>query len=256
MNRLKNKNVLITGGTSGFGFAIADLFLLEGANVVITARRKEKGTNAENKLRSNTKGNIKYIQCDIINENEVKKLINKITFDYKKIDVLINNAGSMTLEEFENISEETWDRIMNVNLKGCFLITKHMVPFMIKNKKGSIINISSILGLVGKGYNPLYSASKGGVTLLSKSLALRYAKYNIKVNCICPGTIITELNRDRIDKSKDPKKALNDIIAEYPMGCLGEPIDVAYAALYLASDESKWVTGISLPVDGGYTAGK
>jgi NAD(P)-dependent dehydrogenase (short-subunit alcohol dehydrogenase family) len=160
------------------------------------------------------------------------------------------------LQEFENTSEEEWDQTMAVNLKGCFLVIKHAVPFMIKDKKGSIINMSSVVGLVGKGYNPVYSASKGGVTLLTRSLALRYAKYNVRVNCICPGTIITDLNRDRIEKSSDPAKTLRDMTSEYPLGRLGTPIDIANAAIYLASDESQWVTGIALSVDGGYTAGR
>jgi NAD(P)-dependent dehydrogenase (short-subunit alcohol dehydrogenase family) len=256
MNRLQGKIALITGGSTGFGYAMAELFSREGADVVIAARGKEKGIRACQRIKELTGGKVKFIQCDVTKENEVSDLMNTIIAEYKRIDILVNSTGILILQEFENTSEEEWDQTMAVNLKGCFLVIKHAVPFMIKDKKGSIINMSSVVGLVGKGYNPVYSASKGGVTLLTRSLALRYAKYNVRVNCICPGTIITDLNRDRIEKSSDPAKTLRDMISEYPLGRLGTPIDIANAAIYLASDESQWVTGIALSVDGGYTAGR
>jgi len=256
MNRLQGKIALITGGSTGFGYAMAELFSREGADVVIAARGKEKGIRACQRIKELTGGNVKFIQCDVTKENEVSDLMNTIIAEYKRIDILVNSTGILILQEFENTSEEEWDQTMAVNLKGCFLVIKHAVPFMIKDKKGSIINMSSVVGLVGKGYNPVYSASKGGVTLLTRSLALRYAKYNVRVNCICPGTIITDLNRDRIEKSSDPAKTLRDMTSEYPLGRLGTPIDIANAAIYLASDESQWVTGIALSVDGGYTAGR
>ena len=119
-----------------------------------------------------------------------------------------------------------------------------------------MVNISSHISLIGKGDVPVYSASKGGVTALTRSLALRYAKYNIRVNCICPGTILTDLNRHVFEEAPDPEKKLRDVIATYPLGRLGTPMDVAYAAVYLGSDESSWVTGVALPLEGGYTAGK
>jgi NAD(P)-dependent dehydrogenase (short-subunit alcohol dehydrogenase family) len=256
MNRLQNKIALITGGSTGFGYAIAELFSREGASVIIAARREERGMDAIKRIKEQTGSLAKFFKCNVTKENEVHDLVNEIILEHKKIDVLVNNAGCFVWKEFENTSEEEWNQMMDVNLKGCFLTIKNTAPLMIKASGGSIINISSIVGLVGKGYIPMYSASKGGVTLLTRSLALRYAKYNIRVNCICPGTIITDLNKDRIEKADDPGKALRDIISEYPLGRLGTPLDVAYAALYLASEESQWVTGVALPVDGGYTAGK
>jgi NAD(P)-dependent dehydrogenase (short-subunit alcohol dehydrogenase family) len=256
MNRLKDKIVLITGGSTGFGYAMAELFSQEGAEVAITARREERGIRAIEEIRQRTGKEAKFFQCDVTKENEVKHLVSDVMHTFGTVDILVNNAGYMAWKEFEEATGEEWDQIMETNLKGCFYCIKHTVPFMIKQKKGNIINMSSVVGLVGKGYNPIYSASKGGITLLTRSLALRYAKFNIRVNCICPGTIITDLNRDRIEKAPDPNKALQDILSEYPLGRLGTPMDVAYAALYLASDESQWVTGIGLPVDGGFTAGK
>lgn len=256
MNRLKNMIALITGGTTGFGYAIAELFSQEGAEIAITARNEERGVHAIEEIRRQTRREAKFFQCDVTKENEVKRLVSGVTNAFGTVDILVNNAGYMIWKDFEETTEEEWNQIMDTNLKGSFYCIKHTVPFMIKQRKGAIINMSSVVGLVGKGYNPIYSASKGGITLLTRSLALRYAKFNIRVNCICPGTIITDLNRDRIEKAPDPDKALKNILLEYPLGRLGTPMDVAYAALYLASDEAQWVTGIGLPVDGGFTAGK
>jgi len=256
MNRLEGKVALITGGSTGFGYAMAELFSREGAKIVIAARGKEKGMKAMDKIKGLTGGDVQFFPCDVTNEDGVRDLVNKTIAAHKRIDILVNNAGFFAWKDFENITGEEWDQIMDANLKGCFYCIKHTVPFMIKDEGGSIINISSVVGLIGKGYAPVYCASKGGVTLFTRSLALRYGKFNIRVNCICPGTIITDLNRDRFDKAPDPDEALRDVVSEYPMGCLGTPLDVAYAALYLASDESQWVTGVALPVDGGFTAGK
>lgn len=256
MNRLQGKVAVVTGGTSGFGFSIAQLFVQEGAKVVVAARKEEKGEQAVKKMKELTGVDIKFFPCDVSIENEVKDLVDKTIDLYKKIDIWVNNAGILTRKDFEETTEKEWDEIMDVNLKGIFFCCKHTIPFMIKNRKGSIINISSHVSLIGKSDVPLYSASKGGVTSLTRSLAMRYAKNNIRVNCICPGWIITDINRDVIEKAADPDKKLQEIVAKYPLGRLGAPVDVAYAAVYFASDESQWVTGVALPVDGGYIAGK
>jgi NAD(P)-dependent dehydrogenase (short-subunit alcohol dehydrogenase family) len=250
MNRLQGKVALITGGTTGFGFAIAELFAREGANVVIAARRKEKGDQALRKIKELTGADAAFFPCDVTKEREVEDLVRKTIDAYRSIEILVNNAGVMPRAEFEKTTEEQWDLMMNTNLKGYFFCCKHAAPRMIKGGRGSIINMSSNVGLIGKGAVPIYSATKGGVTLLTRSLALRYGKYNIRVNCICPGTIVTDLNRDFVEKN------VEKVVAAYPLNRLGTPLDVAYAAVYLASDESQWVTGAALPVDGGYTAGR
>lgn len=256
MNRLQGKVAVVTGGTSGFGFSTAELFAREGANVVIAARRKERGISAIKKLKEVTGTEVRFFDCDVSKESEVKDLVHETIDNYKGIEILVNNAGIYVRKDFETTTEEEWNQVMDINLKGSFYCCKYAIPFMIKNGGGSIINVSSSVGLVGKGDVPVYSASKGGLVLLTRSLALRYGKYNIRANCICPGTIITDLNRDLIENVTDPDKKLREVISVYPLGRLGTPMDVAYAALYLASEESQWVTGIALSVDGGYTAGR
>jgi NAD(P)-dependent dehydrogenase (short-subunit alcohol dehydrogenase family) len=256
MNRMETKRVLIIGGSTGFGYAIAELFVREKAEVAIAARNRTKGRDAVQQIKENTGKEIKFIACDITKENEVVDMLAIFIKEFGKIDVLINNAGFLDWKEFEETTGDEWDKSIDTNLKGYFYSIKNAVPYMIKQHGGVIINMSSVVGLVGKGYNPIYSTSKGGVTLMTRSLALRYAKYNIRVNCICPGTIITDLNRRRIEDAPNPDEAMKNIISEYPLGRLGKAQDIAYAALYLASDESQWVTGIALPIDGGYTAGR
>jgi len=255
MDRLKGKVAVITGGTSGFGYAMAELFVREGADVVITGRKKEKGDNAVKKIEDLARRKVVFLQCDVSKEPEVKDTIQKAYEIFKKIDILVNNAGNVHRADFEEMTEEEYNQMMDTNLKGSFFCFKHVFPFMVKNGMGSIICISSNTGVVGRGDVPIYSASKGGLILMSKSLALRWAKNNIRVNCICPSFIITDLNRHVIEKAPDPAKKLKELESTHPLGRLGTPMDVAYAAVYLASNESQWVTGIILPVDGGYTAG-
>jgi NAD(P)-dependent dehydrogenase (short-subunit alcohol dehydrogenase family) len=256
IRRLENKAAVITGGASGFGYATAERFALEGASVVIAGRNREKGNAAAEGIRESTGEDVRFIACDVTDENAVKDLARAATGFFGKIDILVNNAGVLLRKPFEETTEEEWDVLMGTNLKGVFLCCKHLIPPMIKEEKGSVINVSSHISLVGKGDSPVYSASKGAVTALTRSLALRYAKFQVRVNCICPGTILTDLNRHVFETAPDPEKKMRDVVATYPMGRLGRPIDVAYAAVYLGSDESSWVTGIALPLEGGYTAGK
>jgi NAD(P)-dependent dehydrogenase (short-subunit alcohol dehydrogenase family) len=256
LNRLQDKTAVVVGGASGIGLATAELFAREGAQVVIASRKAEKGDLATRQIKERTGRNVTFLSCDVTKENEVKELVRKGLDLYKKIDVWVNSAGILTRKNFEELTEEEWDDIMNTNLKGVFFCCKHVLPSMMKVGKGSVVNISSFLSLIGKSDTSLYTASKGGVTALSRSLALRYARYNVRINCICPGWTVTDMNRDTIEKAPDPARKLKELEATYPLGRLGQPGDVAYAALYLASDESQWITGIALPVDGGYTAGK
>ena len=256
MNRLQDKMAVITGGTSGFGLATAELFAREGATVVIAGRRREKGAEAVEKIRKATGKDVTFIPCDVVKEGDVKNLAEKVMELHKRIDILVNSAGMLIRKNFEDTNEQEWDEVMDTNVKGPFFCCKHFMPLMARNGKGSVINISSHVSLIGKGDVPVYSASKGGVTALTRSLALRYAKQNIRVNAICPGTILTELNRSVFETAPDPQQKLRDVIATYPLGRLGTPMDVAYAAAYLGSDESTWVTGVALPLEGGYTAGK
>jgi NAD(P)-dependent dehydrogenase (short-subunit alcohol dehydrogenase family) len=255
MKRLQGVVAVITGGTSGFGFSTAELFAREGASVVIAARRKEKGVETHRKIKELTGVETTFISCDVSKETDVESLVRETLHTHKTIDVLVNNAGTVARTDFLEATEQEWYRIMDINLKGVFLCCKHVIPVMLESGKGSIVNVSSNIGLVGRGDVPIYAASKGGVTILTQSLALRYAKNNIRVNCVCPGLVITDLNRDVVEKASDPVQKMKDLESMHPMNRLGTTMDVAYAALYLASGESQWVTGIALPVDGGYVAG-
>ncbi len=256
MNRLQDKVAVIAGGTSGFGIATAELFVREGAVVVIAGRNREKGAAACEQIRKRTEMDVRFIRCDVTQETDVKDLADAVMQSNRKIDILVNSAGMLIRKSFEETTENEWDGVMAANLKGPFFCCKHMIPPMIEEKRGSVVNISSHVSLIGKGDVPVYSASKGGLTALTRSLALRYARYNIRVNCICPGTILTELNRNVFESAPDPEQKMREVIGTYPLGRLGTPIDVAYAAVYLGSDESSWVTGVALPLEGGYTAGK
>jgi NAD(P)-dependent dehydrogenase (short-subunit alcohol dehydrogenase family) len=256
MNRVTNKTAVITGGASGIGFAIAELFSREGAQVVMASRAVEKGRLAALRIRETTGIEPRFIPCDVTREQDVKSLVDGVVGLYGRIDIWVNSAGILTRKNFEEATEAEWDQVMHTNLKGVFFCCKHAIPPMLKAGKGSVVNIASFLSLIGKSDASVYTASKGGVAALSRSLALRYAKDNVRVNCICPGWTVTDMNRDSIEKAPDPAKKLKELEATYPLGRLGRPQDVAYAALYVASDEAQWMTGVALPVDGGYTAGK
>jgi NAD(P)-dependent dehydrogenase (short-subunit alcohol dehydrogenase family) len=256
MNRLNGKTALITGGGSGLGLAIAAMFAAEGAEVVIAGRRAPTGSDAAREIAGRTGRKVEFFRCDITRESEVVSLAEQAVAALQRIDVLVNNAGIYIRKNFEETTEEEWNRVMDTNLKGVFFCCRNVVPHMIRNGKGSIINISSSVGLIGKSDVPVYSASKGGLNLLTRSLALRYGKYNIRCNSICPGTIPTDLNREFLTQGPDPEARLRIIASQYALGRLGSTTDVAYAAVFLASDESQWITGITLPVDGGYTAGR
>lgn len=238
------------------GLAIAELFAAEGAEIVITGRRAEKGSDAVRQIAEKTGRRVDFFPCDVTREGEVLRLVDRAVERLQRLDVLVNNAGIYIRKDFEATTEQEWDRIMNTNLRGAFFCCKHVVPHVMRNRRGSIINISSSVGLIGKSDVPIYSVSKGGLNLLTRSLALRYGKYNIRCNSICPGTIPTDLNLEFLTHGPDPEERIKKVISQYPLGRLGNGIDVAYAAVFLAADESGWVTGIALPVDGGIPPGR
>jgi len=256
MDRLLGKVAVITGGASGIGLATAELFARESAQVVIASRKAAKGEQAVRRIKEQTGKDARFIPCDVSKEKEVIDLVQNVIDLYRRIDIWVNSAGVLLRTPFEEVTEKDWSEIMDTNLKGDFFCCKHALPRMITHGRGSLINISSFLSLIGKSDNPLYTASKGGVMTLTRSLAMRHARHHVRVNCICPGWIVTDMNRDAIEKAPDPARKRKELESTYPLGRLGEPTDVAYAALYLASDESQWITGIALPVDGGYSAGK
>jgi NAD(P)-dependent dehydrogenase (short-subunit alcohol dehydrogenase family) len=256
--RLKGKVALVTGGSSGMGRATALLFSEEGAKVVIADINAEGGNETVSKIR-NTGGEAIFVAGDITKETEAKKIVEIALTNYGKLDILFNNAGIVFVKDIVETGEEEWDRVLSINLKGMFLMSKYTIPEMIKTGGGSIINMASIYGLVGATKYTAYCASKGGVIALTKAMALELAPYKIRVNCVCPGNISTPM----LDKEaaiwgkiwgKTPEQVQEEFIRMEPIGRLGVPKEIAYNVLFLASDESSFVTGSAVVVDGGLTA--
>ena len=244
--RLKDKIAIITGGGTGIGLATARAFCQEGAKVILFGRRKEKLEKAVEKLG----GSAMIVQGDMTNNNDLDKLINETLHNFKKIDVLVNNAGLFNGSPLHEISDSQWDEIMDINIRSVFQLTRRVLPVMLSQKYGSIIHISSILGLIAVPQVAAYNVSKGALNQFSRSIAVEYGSSGIRSNSICPGLIATDMTADLM-KDADLMKEWSK---EYPIGRFGKPEDVANACLYLASDESSFVTGITLPVDGGFTA--
>ena len=238
--RLKNKVAVITGGTSGIGFACAKDFIKEGAKVVISGSR-DRGPELLKELGPNAR----FIKCDVSNEEEVKNLMNKTVEMFGKLDILVANAGIGDADPLADEPTETWHKILDINLTGVFLSNKYAIKKMMVNKSGSIINMSSILGIVGNPVAPAYCACKAGVINLTRSAALAYSKDGIRVNAISPAYIKTPLIESIPEE---------ELIPLHPIGRLGFDYEVAKAVTFLASDEASFITGVTLPVDGGYTA--
>ncbi|MFC7393133.1 SDR family NAD(P)-dependent oxidoreductase [Scopulibacillus cellulosilyticus] len=245
MNRLQGKVVIITGAAGGQGSAEAEVFAAEGAKVVLTDISEEgvMQTAAAVKERG---GDALSIVHDVSKEEDWKKVISQTMDHFGSVHVLINNAGIITREGIDGTTLADWEKIQSVNSRGVFLGIKHTAPAMRKSGGGSIINISSIWGIVGSGGSAAYHAAKGAVRLLSKTAAVEYAKDRIRVNTIHPGVIETPMLAT--NKNKDKLQSMT------PWPRLGKPDDIVYGALYLASDESEFVTGTELIIDGGYTA--
>ena len=244
--RLKDKIAIITGGGTGIGLATARAFCQEGAKVILFGRRKEKLEKAVEKLG----GSAMIVQGDMTNNNDLDKLINETLHNFKKIDVLVNNAGLFNGSPLHEISDSQWDEIMDINIRSVFQLTRRVLPVMLSQKYGSIIHISSILGLIAVTQVAAYNVSKVALNQFSRSIAVEYGSSGIRSNSICPGLIATDMTADLM-KDADLMKEWSK---EYPIGRFGKPEDIANACLYLASDESSFVTGITLPVDRGYTA--
>ena len=250
--RLKGKTALITGGGEGIGKATALLFCNEGAKVGITGRKKEKLDEVIKEAEGG--GEIIALPGDVSKEEDVKKTVQDFVNKFKKIDILFNNAGVLETGTVTTTTLESWDKIIGINVKGMFLMCKYVIPHMLKNRGGSIINNSSVAGLIGCPNTVAYCTSKGAVMQFTRCLALDHVKEGIRVNTICPGFIRTKMNEDFIGNPPDAQKQLDEMAAQIvPMGKRGEPIDIAYGVLYLASDESKYVTGTDLVIDGGWT---
>ncbi len=252
MMKLKAKVALITGGSEGMGYVTAKLFLEEGAKVVITGRSKEKGKKALRQLRK--VGEAEFVQGDVSRSIDAKRMVEETVGRFGRIDILFNNAGVYLEKLAEDMTEEEWDNIIDVNLKGSFLVSKYAIPHMKRQRGGVIINNSSDAGLVGNRSCPAYCASKGGITIMTKAMALDYARYNIRVNSVNPGCVDTPMLAYEARASGNAKAYMKRMCEEHPIGRVALPEEVANAVLFLASDEASFVTGAALSVDGGLTA--
>lgn len=255
MNRVEGKTAIVTGGSVGIGRSACRLLALEGAHVAVTDLRDDDGRRVVEEITA-AGGSAEFWHLDVASEAEVRDVFAAVRERFGRIDVLVNNAGiAGTDKPTDELSEEEWDEVMAVNVKGVFLCTKHVIPAMRAAGGGSIINLSSIYGIIGAPDIPPYHASKGAVRLMTKTDALIYAKEKIRVNSIHPGYVWTPLvealGKDAPGGIESFREHLDSL---HPIGHVGEPDDIGWGVVYLASDESKFITGSELVIDGGYTA--
>lgn len=228
-------------------------FAREGVRVTVTGRRQEKLAETVQEIRARG-GEGLAVVCDVSNATDTQGVAEKTERTFGKTDVLVNNAGALSVSTIETISEEDWDRVIATNLKGPFLMSRAVLPQMKRAGGGSIINIGSILGLFAMKDRAAYCASKGGVTMLTKAMAIDHAKDKIRVNCICPSIVETDLVKGLFSETEEGRRVRDARLASIPIGRFGKPEDVAELAMYLASDESSWMTGTAIPLDGGLSA--
>lgn len=252
---LKGQVAVITGASSGIGQAIAELFAQHGARVAAVAGRNKDAVDRLSEDIRAAGGKATAWQCDVCREDQIKTLFEAVISHYHKIDILINSAGIIgPAVPVEKMALADWDRVFQVNVSGMFLCCKHGIPRMLDQQSGRIINLSSTAGLRASLISPCYSATKGAIVSLTKSLALAYAPRGLRINCICPGTIETPMLENFFNQEQDlhQREVLRErFIKRHPIGRFGTAAEVAQAALYLASEASSFVTGINLVVDGG-----
>jgi len=244
--RLKGKTIIITGGGSGIGLACTKLFSNEGAQVAIFGRRQDR-LNATVKEAGSQ---VLAVAGDLMVNSDLDDLVSKTLKAFGKIDIVVNNGGIFSGSSVHETKDEDWNTIMNTNINSVFQLTKRVLPHMMKRKAGTFVHIASILGLVAAPGVAAYNVSKGALLQFNRSIAMEYGSLGIRSNAVCPGLVKTEMTEDLM---KDEELML-EWSKDYPIGRFGVPEDIASACLYLASDESSFVTGVALPVDGGFTA--
>lgn len=248
--RLENKIALITGGGSGIGRAVAQLFASEGATPVVVDRYLDRAEETIELVRQ-AGGDGLALHVDVTDREMINAAVASTVDIYGRIDVLVNNAGVGSADDILTIDEDVWTSTLDVILKSVYLCSKAILPTMIQQKAGAILNIASVNGLTGIGEEP-YSAAKAGVINLTQNMAVKYGAHNVRANVICPGTIRTPIWQERLDENPD---VFDQLVPWYPLGRVGDAEDVARAALFLVSDEAAWITGVVLNVDGGLMAG-
>jgi len=244
--RLENKIAIITGGGTGIGLSCARLFSQEGAKVVIFGRRKNRLEDAVREIGEH----VLAVPGDITRNEDIRRLVETTINTYGRVDILVNNAGIFTGSPLHEMKDNDWDTALDTNMTSVFKLTREVLPHMIRQKSGNIVHISSILGLVAVPNTAAYNVSKGALNQFSRSLAVEYGSLGIRSNAICPGLIATEMTEELMND----KDLMQEWSKNYPIGRFGQPEDVAQACLFFASEESSFVTGAILPVDGGYTA--
>jgi len=245
---LQGKTAIVTGGTAGIGKAVASLYAAHGAHVVIFGTNKERAEQALQEIRAlqvDPNQKALYFLVDVSKTKEVEEVISKLLVDWGKIDVLVNNAGITRDNLLMKMSEEDWDRVLEVNLKSVYNTCRALTRSMMKARSGCIINISSVIGLTGNAGQANYAASKSGMIGFTKSLAKELASRGVRANCVAPGYIDTQMTEGLSDQIKET------ILSKIPLNRIGHPMDIANAALYLASDLANYVTGQVIAVDGG-----
>lgn len=248
--RLPDTVALVTGGGSGIGRAICERFAREGATVVAADRYLDRAEETA-RLITDAGGTALGVAADVASGEAVTAMADRVQVEFGRVDVLVNNAGLSVGDDILTFDEATWDLNLNVVLKSVFLCSKAVLPGMLERRRGAIINIASVNGLWGVG-EEAYAAAKAGMVNLTQNMAMKYGDRNVRVNCIAPGTIRTPIWGARV--AEDPT-VFERLSRWYALGRVGEPDDVANAALFLASDEAAWITGVILPVDGGLMAG-
>ena len=251
---LNNKVSIITGGATGIGKATVETFAKEGAKVIFCDINKKQGLLNQKKFNSMGLDTF-FIQADVSNEADVKKMINFVVKKFNKIDTLFNNAGiEQPVTPSHKVDVKIFDKIISINLKGVFLCSKHALPIMMEKKSGAIVNNSSISAFANVGGNIGYASSKGGVMSLTRVLAVEYAKYNIRVNAVCPGVIDTPMNERNLKRAVNKSQLKKKWKTVTPLGRIASPYELAQTVLFLSSNMSSFVTGVGLLVDGGRAA--
>jgi NAD(P)-dependent dehydrogenase (short-subunit alcohol dehydrogenase family) len=255
MFSLSGKIALVTGAGSGIGAAIAGVFANAGAEVVVTDIQTEAGRSTVESIRR-AGGKSEFVESDVADENSAKRAAEQVHSSYGRLDILVNNAGIGHVGTILETTPTDLDRLYRVNVRGVFNMAKAFLPKMLERKSGNIINLASIGGVVGIRDRLAYCTTKFAVVGLTKSMALDHAADGIRVNCICPGRVETPFVTARLKEYADPEKAYREMSATQAVGRMAKPEEIAHAALYLASDESAFVTGTDFIIDGGWSAGK
>ncbi|OPH49270.1 short-chain dehydrogenase [Paenibacillus ferrarius] len=254
--QLKGKVAIITGAGSGIGEAAAKLFVNHGANVIVADWNEVQAGRVVDEINAKVAGSKRAfaVKADVSAEAQVEHVVRETLSAFGSIDILFNNAAVVLPKELEEITETEWTRTLDINLKSVYLMIKHCIPEIRKNK-GNIVNMSSLNGLIGQRNNPVYAATKGAIIAMTKSLALDYAKDGVRVNCLCPAGVMTPLLEQWIGQQADPMATVQALTDMHPLGRCASAEEIAQAALYLASDSSAFITGLALTVDGGASLG-